>query len=169
MERSLNKVEIKGNVGAEPKITNLESGAQVVRFSVATHEAFKGKDGQYKEETTWHNIVAWAAKSMPDFMTIKKGSFVEITGKLKYSKFKAKTGEDKYVTEIIALRMAIVPPAPAARFDPGAVQQNPFAAQTDHYAAQPDHYAAQPDPYAASQDPYAASLGQSMGDTGSPI
>ena len=43
--------------------------------------------------------------AMPDFITIKKGSFVEITGKLKYSKFKAKTGEDKYVTEIVALRM----------------------------------------------------------------
>ena len=139
MERSLNKVEIKGNVGAEPKITNLENGAQVVRFSVATHEAFKGKDGRYKEETTWHNIVAWAAKSMPDFITIKKGSFVEITGKLKYSKFKAKTGEDKYVTEIVALRMAIVPPAPAAHFDPGAIPPDPFAALSDRFAMPPEH------------------------------
>lgn len=139
MERSLNKVEIKGNVGAEPKITNLENGAQVVRFSVATHEAFKGKDGRYKEETTWHNIVAWAAKSMPDFITIKKGSFVEITGKLKYSKFKAKTGEDKYVTEIVALRMAIVPPAPAAHFDPGATPPDPFVALSDRFAMPSEH------------------------------
>ena len=159
MERSLNKVEIKGNVGAEPKITNLESGAQVVRFSVATHEAFKGKDGQYKEETTWHNVVAWAAKSMPDFITIKKGSFVEITGKLKYSKFKAKTGEDKYVTEIIALRMAILPPAPAAHFDPGAVPSDPFAESPDPFAVTSEHIGTNRD----------TSPVQCIGDAGSPI
>lgn len=120
MERTLNKVEIKGNVGAEPKIATLESGVKVVRFSVATHEAFKGKDGQYKEETTWHNVIAWSAKSMPDFQLIKRGSFVELTGKLKYSKYKAKTGEDKYVTEIVALKMSISSPS-------GATSTSPFA------------------------------------------
>lgn len=120
MERTLNRVEIKGNIGAEPKITTLESGAKVIRFSVATHEAFKGKDGQYKEETTWHNVVAWSAKSMPDFLSIKKGSFVELTGKLKYSKYKAKSGEDKYITEIVALKMSVTPPS-------GATSTSPFA------------------------------------------
>ncbi|MCI1733047.1 MAG: single-stranded DNA-binding protein [Bacteroidales bacterium] len=128
MERTLNKVEIKGNVGAEPKITNLENGSQVVRFSVATHETFKAKDGQFKEETTWHNIVAWATKNMPDFLTIKKGSFVEITGRLKYSKYKAKSGEDKYVTEIIALRMAIAPSAALATAGFNTATAEPAAA-----------------------------------------
>lgn len=107
MEKSLNKVDLKGNVGVEPKITVLENGAKVIRFSVATHEAYKGKEGEFKEETTWHNVVAWAAKNMPDFQMIKKGQFVEVSGRLKYSRYKTKTGEDRYTTEIVAARLIL--------------------------------------------------------------
>ena len=48
MERTLNKVELRGHVGTDPKVTELE-GVTVIRLPLATHEAYKGKDGQYKE------------------------------------------------------------------------------------------------------------------------
>ena len=74
MEQSVNRVELKGNVGQEPKIMRVENGGSVVRFSLATHETFKTKSGELKEETTWHNVVAWSVKGMPDFEKIRKGS-----------------------------------------------------------------------------------------------
>ena len=40
MEKSLNRVELKGNVGQDPKIVKMEGGGSVVRFSLATHETF---------------------------------------------------------------------------------------------------------------------------------
>ena len=49
MEKSLNKVELKGNVGQEPKIVKLEGGATVVRFSLATHENYKNREGSGKK------------------------------------------------------------------------------------------------------------------------
>ena len=38
-----NKVQLIGNIGNEPKITNLESGNKVVRFSMATNEYYRNK------------------------------------------------------------------------------------------------------------------------------
>ena len=107
MEKSLNKVELKGNVGQEPKIVKLEGGATVVRFSLATHENYKNREGEWKEETVWHNIVAWSSKYMPDFNAIKKGMFVEVTGKLRYGKYTNPSGEERNITEIIALKIVV--------------------------------------------------------------
>lgn len=107
MEKSINKVELKGNVGQEPRILNVENGGSVIRFSLATHETYKSRNGEWKEETTWHNIVAWSSRSMPDFSRIKKGEFVEVTGKLRYSKFKGISGEERMITEILALKLVV--------------------------------------------------------------
>ena len=52
MEKSVNKVELKGNVGMEPKIVKLDGGATLVRFPLATHENYRNRDGEWKEETT---------------------------------------------------------------------------------------------------------------------
>ncbi len=107
MERTLNRVELRGNVGADPKVTNLEGGVSVVRFTLATHESFKGRDGQFKEETTWHNIAAWSSKGMMDFSKVRKGAFLEVVGRLRYYKYIAKTGEEKFSCEIVALKMSL--------------------------------------------------------------
>ncbi|MBQ0053600.1 MAG: single-stranded DNA-binding protein [Bacteroidales bacterium] len=107
MERSMNKVELKGIVGMDPKITVIEGKGRVARFSVATHELFSAGDGLYKEETSWHNVVAWTSKYIPDFDAVKKGAFIELQGKLRYQKFKNIDGEDKYYTEILALKLVV--------------------------------------------------------------
>lgn len=107
MEKSLNRVELKGNVGQDPKIMRVENGGSVIRFSLATHETFKTKSGELKEETTWHNVVAWSVKGMPDFSRIKKGVFIELVGKIRYVKFTNQAGEEKTLTEILALKIII--------------------------------------------------------------
>ncbi|MGM9774975.1 MAG: single-stranded DNA-binding protein [Candidatus Egerieousia sp.] len=107
MERNVNKVEIAGIVGSEPKITTMESGASIVRFPVATNEVFKLKDGSFREETSWHSISAWSSKTLPDFSKIKKGMFVEVIGRLKYFKYKTKDGDDRFSTEIVALKISL--------------------------------------------------------------
>ena len=107
MEKSLNKVELKGNVGQDPKIVNIENGGTVIRFSLATHETYRTKDGEWKEETIWHNIVAWSSKNMPDFSKIRKGTFIELVGKIRYIKFRSSSGEEKNITEILALKIIV--------------------------------------------------------------
>jgi single-strand DNA-binding protein len=102
MERSLNRVEVRGNVDFDPKISNFEDGSVAMRISLATNESYKNKKGELQEETVWHNIVAWAGKNMPDFNNIKKGDFLSVTGRIKPVQYQTKTGIERQTYEIVA-------------------------------------------------------------------
>ncbi|PKP41917.1 MAG: single-stranded DNA-binding protein [Bacteroidetes bacterium HGW-Bacteroidetes-10] len=103
MEKSINRVELRGNVGFDPRINSLEDGVQVMRLSLATNEAYKNKKGEWQEETVWHNIVAWAGKGMPEFSSIRKGNTLSVTGRIKPVQYQTKTGVERQTYEIVAL------------------------------------------------------------------
>ena len=97
----LNRVELRGRVGYDPRITNVGE-SQVARFSLATNEAFRGKNGELREEVTWHNITAWAGRNIMDFKDIRKGLFVALTGRLRNTRFTGNDGNERYIVEIVA-------------------------------------------------------------------
>ena len=107
MDKSVNKVELKGRVGQDARIIRNENGVLAARFTLATNEIIRGKDEQLREETTWHNIVAWSRKGMPDFEAIRKGTFLALEGKIRYVKYTTATGEEKNLTEIVAQKIII--------------------------------------------------------------
>ena len=104
MDRSLNKVELRGRVGHDARIIRTENGSMAARFTLATNEIIKGRDENLREEVTWHNIVAWSRKGMPDFEKIRKGAFLALEGKIRYT---STGGEEKQVTEIVAQKIVI--------------------------------------------------------------
>ena len=108
MERSLNRVELKGNVGFDPKVTQLDEGNQVVRFSMATNERYKNRSGEWVDETVWHNVVAWTGKGITDFSGIKKGSLISVVGRLKPVKYSTKDGVEKYSYEVLAFSLNLI-------------------------------------------------------------
>ena len=108
----LNRVELRGRVGHDPRITSV-GDSQVARFSVATNEAFRGKNGDLREETTWHNITAWAGRNIMDFKDIRKGCFVSVVGRLRNNKYVGNDGNERYVVEVVAGKLQ--PYAPAER------------------------------------------------------
>ena len=55
----VNKVILIGHVGKDPEVRYLEGGVAVARFSLATTESYKNKEGQKVDQTEWHNIVLW--------------------------------------------------------------------------------------------------------------
>ncbi len=107
MERSLNRIELRGNVGQDARV-NVVGNSTVVRFNMATNEVFKDRNGNMKEETTWHSVVAWSGRGMPDFNRIKKGSLVYVIGRLRINKFLTSEGEERQFPEILASRVSIV-------------------------------------------------------------
>lgn len=102
----LNKIELRGNVG-NVRISDI-GGNRVARFSLATNFMYKGKDNEAVLETTWHNIVAWSGKGMPDFSTIVKGAPVYVCGRLRTSKFTGNDGTEKTVYEVIANHIDVI-------------------------------------------------------------
>ncbi|MBQ5482416.1 MAG: single-stranded DNA-binding protein [Bacteroidales bacterium] len=99
-------------MGHDPRITSV-GDSQVARFSVATNEAFRGKNGDLREETTWHNITAWAGRNIMDFKDIRKGCFVSVVGRLRNNKYVGNDGNERYVVEVVAGKLQ--PYAPAER------------------------------------------------------
>lgn len=99
----MNKVFLKGNVGADPKITTFQNGGKVAQFTLATTErGFKTKDGkEIPEKTTWHNIIAGRGWADVCEKYVKKGSPLLIEGKINVRKYQNNSGQDCWVTEII--------------------------------------------------------------------
>lgn len=97
----INKVTLIGNAGQDPDIRTLENGTQVARFSVATNESYKDKEGNWQTQTEWHNVIAWRELSERAAKSVKKGVLIYIEGKIQYRKFTDKDGAEKSVTDIV--------------------------------------------------------------------
>jgi Single-strand binding protein family len=54
--KSVNKVILIGNLGKDPEVKYTPSGMPVAKFTLATNERFKDKDGQWQDRTEWHNV-----------------------------------------------------------------------------------------------------------------
>lgn len=97
-----NKVILIGNLGKDPEIRRLESGAVVARFPVATNENYRDKTGNWQTITEWHDVVAWRNLAERAERDLKKGSLVFIEGKITKRKWQDREGNDRYSTEVIA-------------------------------------------------------------------
>lgn len=108
MARSLNKVMLIGNVGQDPEIRTIPSGARVAQFSVATSRRWNDKSGQQQEKTEWHRIVAW--ERLVDILEryVKKGDRIYVEGEIEYRQYQDKDNVTKYATEIRAREVLLL-------------------------------------------------------------
>jgi len=97
-----NHVQLIGNVGVEPIITNLESGKKVARFSLATNEYYKDGKREKQTDTNWHTVVAWGKTAEIVEKYVAKGKEVGISGKLKSRSYTTDDNEQCYVMEVVA-------------------------------------------------------------------
>ena len=95
-----NKVQLIGNLGANPEIKTTESGKKLARFSIATHESYVNAKGEKVTETQWHNMVAWGKVAEISEKYLTKGSEVVVEGKLVSRSYNDKDGVKKYITEV---------------------------------------------------------------------
>ena len=108
MARSLNRVTLIGNLGKDPELKYTSGGVAVATFSVATSESWKDQDGNQKEQTQWHNLVAWKKLAEICGEYLKKGSQVYVEGKIQYRTFDGKDGVKRYVTEIVLDKLVML-------------------------------------------------------------
>ena len=104
----INKVILVGNVGKDPEVRYLEGGTAVAKFSLATSESYKNKEGNRVDQTEWHNIVLWRGLAEIAEKYVRKGSLVYIEGKIKSRSWDDKEGNKRYTTEIIGDSLTIL-------------------------------------------------------------
>jgi single-strand DNA-binding protein len=105
---SLNKVMLIGNVGKDPEVRHLEGGSVVARLSLATSERYKDKNGEFQEQTEWHNIVCWRLLAERAEKYVKKGSQLFIEGRIQSRSWEDKSGQTRYTVDIVADTMQIL-------------------------------------------------------------
>ena len=107
MSRSLNKVMLIGNLGADPEVRSTASGTRVATLSVATSRQWNNQAGERQEKTEWHRVVLWNNKKGSGLAGIaekymKKGDRIYVSGRIEYRTWEDKEGKTRYSTEINA-------------------------------------------------------------------
>jgi len=105
-----NKVSLIGRLGAQPEVTTFESGKTLARFTMATNEGYKDKDGQWHENTQWHTVNAWGRIAERVKKALNKGQEVIVEGKLVHQNYETKEGEKRYGTVIEATEFLLLTP-----------------------------------------------------------
>lgn len=103
----INKIELQGRVGSVR--SNVVGETRVINFSLVTEYLYKTKDGGAANEVTWHYVVAWDSKEMPDFSLIRKGISLNVKGRLKVTKYTAADGSERQMSEVAASQIRLIP------------------------------------------------------------
>jgi single-strand DNA-binding protein len=102
MSGSLNKVQLIGNLGANPESRTMQNGGLVVTLSVATHESWRDQaSGERRARTEWHRVVIFnesLGKIANQYLT--KGAKIYVEGMLRTRKWRDDDGREHYSTEI---------------------------------------------------------------------
>ena len=102
MNAMKNRVQLIGHVGNDPEIKNLEGGKKVANLTIATNDSYKNEKGEKVEQTEWHKVVAWGKTAEIIEKYVTKGKEIAVEGKLTHRSYEDKTGEKRYITEVVA-------------------------------------------------------------------
>lgn len=108
--RSWNRVELIGNLTRDPELRYTPSGSAVVTFGIATNRYYTTSDGEKKEETDFHRLVAWNKLAEICNQFLKKGMKVFVSGRLQYREWESQDGQKRRDAEITIEDMIILSP-----------------------------------------------------------
>ena len=121
MAKSINRIEILGNVGNTIEIRSTGGGVMVATFQIATSDRFKDQSGKWQDRIEWHNMVAFKrnAEIIRDY--VKKGSKLPVDGKLQTRCWDDKdSGKKMYRAEIIVNDLILLTPSDKNQAEPAS-------------------------------------------------
>jgi single-strand DNA-binding protein len=153
--KGVNKVILLGNLGKDPEVKFTPSGTAVAKFTVATSDRFKDKDGQWQDRTEWHNVTAWARTAEIAGEYLKKGNKVYIEGSLRTHSWDDKqSGQKKYMTEIVVNDLVLLGGRGESGGDPGGHSRGSAGNHFDQRAPEPEPASATSSPISDEDIPF---------------
>ncbi|MBI4078792.1 MAG: single-stranded DNA-binding protein [Candidatus Levybacteria bacterium] len=101
MARSLNRVQLIGNLTRDPELRYTPSGTAVCSFGLATNRSWTTDTGEKHEETEFHRIVAWSKLAELCSQFLVKGRKVYVEGRLSTRSWTAQDGQQRSATEVV--------------------------------------------------------------------
>lgn len=108
MARSLNRVELIGNLTRDPELRYTPSGTAVCSFGLATNRSWTTDTGEKHEESEFHNIVAWNKLAELCSQFLVKGRKVYVEGRLATRKWTGQDGQPRTTVEIVISDMILL-------------------------------------------------------------
>lgn len=108
MSRSLNKVMLIGNLGADPDMRTTPSGTKVGKLSLATNRTFQDRTGQQQERTEWHRLTFFGKLADIVEQYVTKGDRLYVEGRLEYSQTQDDQGNTRYWTDIVVTELIML-------------------------------------------------------------
>ena len=128
MAFSLNKIQLIGNLGRDAETRFTTNNLSVTNFSIATTRSFKDKDGNWQNETTWHNVTGF---NLSDYYkdNLKKGKKFYIEGRISKRDYNDKDGNKRTSTDVISEKLI---PLDASRSESAGTAEAP-----ESYSSEP--------------------------------
>lgn len=116
MAFALNKIMLIGRLGRDAETRFTTNNVSVTNFSLATDYRYKGKNGDWVNETTWHNVVSF---NLSDYFkeNLKKGKKFYVEGRLTKRDYTDKDGNKRFSTEVISERLIPLEPSSESSSD----------------------------------------------------
>src|SRR6185312_12565331 len=108
MARSLNRVQLIGNLTRDPELRYTPTGAAVCTFGLATNRSWTTDTGEKKEEAEFHRLVAWNKLAELCSQLLAKGRKVYVEGRIAYRKYTDKNNIEQNIAEIVIDDMLIL-------------------------------------------------------------
>ena len=108
MARSLNKVELIGNLTRDPELRYTPQGTAVCTFGLATNRSWVTDSGEKREEADFHRLVAWNKLAELCSQLLTKGRKIYVEGRLSNRSWTGQDGAQRYITEIVINDMIIL-------------------------------------------------------------
>ncbi|MCW8809867.1 MAG: single-stranded DNA-binding protein [Ignavibacteriaceae bacterium] len=130
MAFSLNKIMLIGRLGRDAETRFTTNNVSVTNYSIATDYRYKGKNGDWVNETTWHNIVSF---NLSDYFkeNLKKGKKIYVEGRLTKRDYTDKDGNKRFSTDVVSERLILLEPSTESAgsdeeesVQPGTVSEN---------------------------------------------
>lgn len=106
--RSLNKVQLIGNLTRDPELRYTPSGAAVCTIGLATNRYWTTESGEKKEEVEFHRVVAWNKLAELCSQLLMKGRKIYVEGRLRTATWQTADGSQRTTTEIVIEDMILL-------------------------------------------------------------
>lgn len=155
----LNKVLLIGNTGKDPEFTLTQTGRKRASFSLATTRRYRDANGEQKEQTDWHNIVAWGKTAdVIESLGVHKGMPLFIEGSISYRSWNDQNGQKRYSTDVVIETFQLL----------GSRQFNTSSQQPVQMDAQPQFQMPEQASFQMAEQPPISSMYQTQAQTPPP-
>jgi single-strand DNA-binding protein len=142
MARSLNRVQLIGNLTRDPELRYTPNGNAVCTFGLATNRTWTTDSGEKREEVDFHRIVAWNKLAELCSQFLVKGRKVYVEGRLSTRNWTAQDGTQKSTTEVVIDDMILLDNKQGGSSQQaGRTEENNEPAMSEEHEAKETHSA----------------------------